>query len=78
MDKQANNTTSVLLGGVKYEVHTDESGTPIKIRRYNEKYKMWVTVTFSAEGNPNCEREVLDLLKQSYLHRMTGVLSPVA
>jgi hypothetical protein len=78
MDNQANKATSVLLGGVKYEVHTDECGNPLKIRRYNEKYKMWVTVTFSSTENPDCERELLALLKQSYLHRMTGVLSTVA
>lgn len=58
-------STLVVVNDQKYElVQVENKG--VKIKRFNENYKMWVVINFTP-NNSTSEKELLELLTTEYL-----------
>lgn len=66
-----NDTRIIEFCGDKYELMKNESGE-ISIRRYNEKYKMWVRVIFSNNPSNDPAEYIKEILSKQYIERFTG------
>ena len=68
-----NSLYDILVGDKMYQVQVDESGKPIMVSRYNEKYGMFVNISFSKENNESLKEEIENLLKSLYTSRILGL-----
>lgn len=57
---------TVVVNGVTYAIERKEN--EIHLRRYNEKYKMWVNVFFPADKTLD-EHTLIDVLSEIYIKK---------
>jgi len=63
----------ILLGDNIYKLIIDNNN--VKLRRFNNKTKMWINIFLPKEHNQELENEFLDILKKDYIDRKIKELS---
>lgn len=59
----------IIFGGKSYKVITDDTGR-VEIMRLNEKYGMWVKISFSSiPSENNADDYIIEVLSNQYIQR---------
>ena len=56
----------IIVRGENYKYIEHEDGTQ-KLKSYDEESKMWVTLTFAKEHDPQVKKNVIDFLSKKFL-----------
>jgi len=59
----------VIIGGKRYTVDHEKRS----IRRFNDKTKMWVNVTFASEDSESVLDGLIDMLTEEYIRQYLDI-----
>jgi len=65
--------STINIKGREYEVIKNIDGFT-SLKRYNEKAKMWVKVSFAQEKNIELETTLIKMLSNIYIEKVTGII----
>lgn len=55
----------IIIGNNKYQIEVDEDGNA-SVKKFNDKYKIWLVVNFSSSVNQEAEDKLKEMLKDIY------------